>query len=56
MVEKAKAPEHTFNTSSLEFDEVVNHFYDSEGKPKPIYINETMENVKANLKTRFNCI
>ena len=51
MVEKAKDPEHKFNTSSLEFDEVVNHFNGTE-----IYVNETMENVKANLKNRFNCV
>ncbi len=49
MVEKAKAPEHKIITSSLELDEVVNHYLDKE-----IYFNETMENVKANLKTRSN--
>ena len=51
MVEKAKAPEHKFNTSLLELDEVINHFVDKE-----IFLNETMENVKANIKERSNCI
>jgi 5-methylcytosine-specific restriction endonuclease McrA len=52
MVEKAKEPEHKHITSLLEHDKVVNHDYND----KEIYINETMENVKANLKTRSNCI
>ena len=30
MVEKAKAPEHKIHTSSLELDEVVNHYLDKE--------------------------
>ena len=30
MVEKAKAPEHKTHTSSLELDEVVNHYLDKE--------------------------
>jgi len=51
MVEKAKAPEHKIHSSMLETDEVVNHFND-----KHIYINKSMESVKANLAKRNDCI
>ena len=51
MVEKAKAPEHKIHSSMLETDEVVNHFND-----KNIYINKSMESVKAKLAKRDNCI
>ena len=51
MVEKAKAPEHKIHSSMLETDEVVNHFND-----KNIYINKSMESVKANLAKRNDCI
>jgi len=51
LVEKAKAPEHKINTSLLELEDIVNHFND-----KKIYLNKSMESVKANLDKRSNCI
>ena len=56
MVEKAKDPEHKFNTSLLENDEVKNYYKDDEDKYKIIYVNETMDNIKNNIGKRPNCI
>ena len=56
MVAKAK---DKINTSLLECDEVKNYFIDEDGKYKTIYLNEDMENIKANIKsvlTVFICI
>ncbi len=51
MVAKAKAPEHKIHSSMLELDDIVNPFND-----KRIYVNKSMESVKANLAKRNNCI
>ena len=51
MVEKAKAPEHKIKTSMLEVDEVINHFND-----KKIYVNKSIDSIKANLAKPNNCI
>ena len=51
MVEKAKAPEHKIHSSMLELDDIVNPFYN-----KQIYVNKSMESIKANLAKRNNCI
>jgi hypothetical protein len=56
MVGKAKAPEHKFKTSSLEYDEHKNCYKDEEDIDKTIYLYETIENVKANLPKCFNCV
>ncbi len=56
MVGKAKEPEHKIKTSLLEYDEIKNCYKDEDDKYKTIYLNETMENVKANLPKCFNCV
>jgi hypothetical protein len=53
MVAKAK---DKINTSLLECDEVKNYFIDEDDKYKPIYLNEDMENIKANIKKRSDCV
>ena len=53
MVEKAK---DKINTSLLECDEVKNYFIYEDDKYKPIYLNEDMENIKANIKKRSDCV
>ncbi len=55
-VGKAKGAEHKIKTSLLEYDEIRHFYKDEDGKYKTIYLNETMENVKANLPTYFNCV
>ncbi len=49
MVGKAKKPEHKIKTSLLEYDEIKNYYTDEDDKYETIYLNETMENVEANL-------
>ena len=44
MVEKAKAIEHTINTSLLEQDEMVNHF-----NGKEIYVNQSIHDIKTHI-------
>ncbi len=54
MVEKAMAPEHKIKTSLLEQDEVKNYYKDDNDKYKPIFINETIGNIKAKIKKQLN--
>jgi hypothetical protein len=56
MVGKAKEPEHKIKTSLLEYDVFKNYYKDDDDKYKTIYLNEIMENVKANLPERFNIV
>ena len=56
MVWTAKGPEYKIKTSSLEYDEIENYYKDEDDVYKTIYLHETMENVKANLSERFNCV
>ncbi len=51
MVEKAKAIDHTTNTSLLERDEVVNHFND-----KKICVNLSMDESIKVMKETKNCV
>jgi hypothetical protein len=56
MVEKAKAPEHKIKTSLLEFDEVKNYYKDDEDKYKTIHVNQSIEDIKSDLKKYSNCV
>jgi hypothetical protein len=56
VVGKAKAPENQINTSLLDCDEVKNYFIDENDKYKTIYLNEDMENIKANIQKRSDCV
>jgi len=56
MVEKAKAPEHKIKTSLLELDEVKNYYKDDEDKYKTIHLNQSIEDIKSDLKKYSNCV
>jgi len=56
MVEKAKAPEHKIKTSLLELDEVKNYYKDDEDKYKSIHLNQSIEDIKSDIKKYSNCV
>ena len=51
IVESAKAPEHKFNTSLLEVDEVINHFMD-----KTFYLNLSIDAIANVMFENENCV